>query len=76
MQSVKLFMRQVGVPHIGLDVKGVSQVEEEIAYQFPDHELQESHYLGPVIDDKNNVIGYKVLFIFVKNTQPKVKDKA
>lgn len=75
MQSVKLFMRQVGVSNPMLDVKGVGQVEEEIAYQFPDYELKDTHYLGDVRNDSNQVVGYKVLFVFVKNVETRQADE-
>jgi hypothetical protein len=66
MQSVKLFMRQVGS---GVGVVPVSEVEDEVERKFTaqGYSLFETHYLGEVRGDNGEVLGFKVLFVFVKD---------
>jgi hypothetical protein len=69
MQSVKLFMRQVGS---GVGVIPVSEVEDEVERKFTaqGYSLFETHYLGEVRGDNGETLGFKVLFVFVKDSEP------
>lgn len=67
MLSVKVAVRQIGIPNAGADIFSPEQVEQDFAYKYSDYVLQNTHYLGEVKDSHNVVLGYKVMFVFVKN---------
>ena len=66
MQSVKLYMRQVGS---GVDLVPASEVEDELERRFASqgYSLFETHYLGEVRGDNGEVLGFKILFVMVKD---------
>lgn len=68
MQSVKTVMRQVGVPNPELGVVSSQELEDHLEYNYlaNGYVVQDSHYLGAVRDGSNNEVGYKILFVLVK----------
>lgn len=77
MQSVKPYMRQIGIPNGEVGVISAAEFEEEIEYKFTakGYEVHSTHYLGDVRDGSGNTLGYKVLMIFVKDDAPAEKRK-
>jgi hypothetical protein len=65
-------MRQVGIANAEANVKGISEVEEEIEFKFTSagYALQASHYMGDVKDASGNTPGYKMMFVFTKDEAP------
>lgn len=66
MQSVKFFMRQIGIP--GNGVQSVEEVQDELEYKLLSlgYVVSNSHYLGDVKDTGGNVVGYKVMLVLTK----------
>ena len=73
MQSVKITMRQIGVPNPQMDIISSEEFENHIEFNFTTngYEVQDTHYLGAVVDGSGNAVGYKVLFVMVKNEEEK-----
>ena len=78
MQSVKLVVRQIGIPNVALDIVSPEDASTYIEYQYGSkgYVLASSHYLGEVKDAQGSVQGYKVMFVLTKNEEVKVKAKA
>jgi hypothetical protein len=72
MQSIKLVMRQIGVPNPETDIVSVQEVEYYLDTEFlaNGYDVKNEHYLGSVKDASGNDVGYKVLFVLVKNETP------
>jgi len=79
MQSVKLVMRQIGVPNPANEIVSSQELEEHIEFNYTSngYGIQSTHYLGAVRDVSGNEVGYKILFVLVKNEEdlPAVKAK-
>lgn len=75
MQSIKMVMRQVGYPNKEFDVISPEDFSEYVAYQFPDHKLDSSHYLGEVKNTNGSVIGYKMMLVLTKDEETRAKVK-
>jgi hypothetical protein len=73
MQSVKMFMRQVGTPNGAMGVVSVQEVEEELEYKYLSQgfEVFETHYLGEVRDENGNALGYKMMFVLTGGGEPR-----
>ena len=71
MQSVKNFMRAIGSPNPNFGVVDVSSALEQMEYEYlaNGYRIQASHYLGPVRDESNNEIGYRILYVLVKDEE-------
>ena len=70
MQSVKVAIKNIGVPHAGLGVVSQEQLDQELQYNYlsQGYGLQNTHYLGAVPNaDGTGIQGYKFAFVFVKN---------
>jgi hypothetical protein len=76
MQSIKLVMRQIGVPNPETDIVSVQEVEYYLDTEFlaNGYDVKSEHYLGSVKDASGNDVGYKVLFVLVKTEEEKVKE--
>lgn len=68
MQSVKTVMRQIGVPNPELGIVSSQELEDHLEYNYlaSGYEVKDTHYLGAVIDGSGNQVGYKILFVLVK----------
>lgn len=77
MQSVKLYMRQVGNRNAEAGIISAADFEEEVEYKFTSkgYEMKGSHYLGDIRDSGGGSIGYKILVIFTKDEAPAEKKK-
>lgn len=71
MQKVKLFMRQVGNPDPALGIISTGELEADLE-KYQDYEVFNTHYLGEVRNE-HGVVGYKVLFVLVKNEEKEPK---
>ena len=71
MQSVKMLLRQVGVPSKELDIISAGDLDEYIQYQFTSqgYKLHTTHYVGDVRDSSGGVVGYKVMLWFTRDEQ-------
>ena len=69
MQSLRLVVRQIGEPSPAQDVFSAQQVAEYIEYNYlsDGYRMQETHYLGEVKDPKGNLMGWKVMFVLVRD---------
>lgn len=67
MQPVRVAFRQIGVPNHAADVYSPEEVEQDLAFKYADYDLFNTHYMGEVKDKQGNVVGYKVMFIFVQS---------
>ncbi len=65
MQSVKIVMREIGLPD-GKDIFSSQEVSDYLDFQYLSrgYRIQETHYLGTANPEAT---GYKLLFILVKD---------
>ena len=78
MQSVKLFMRQIGVVNPALDIVSAEEAVSDLEFNYLSngYNLNATHYIGAVRDASGNEVGYKVMFIVVKDEElPSAKAK-
>ena len=78
MQSVKLFMRQIGVPNPSMGVVSAEEAESDLEFNYLSngYKLFATHDLGSVRDASQNEVGYKLMFVVVKDEEtPAVKAK-
>ena len=77
MQTVKLVVRQIGVPNAQLDIYSVEDTSEYIAYQYGSqgYVLKDSHYLGEAKDAQGSTQGYRMMFVLTKDEEAKAKAK-
>lgn len=68
MQSVKVYVRQVGLQNKELDIVSAEDLSLEIEYKYTSvgYVLQSSSWLGEVKNGNGDTLGYKVGFVFVK----------
>ena len=72
MQSVRNFMRTIGVPNPELGIISAQEAEEQLEYALlaGDYKLHTALTLGAVRDKSNEEVGYKVLYVLVKDEEP------
>ena len=72
MQSVKNFMRAIGNPSPELGIVSVEQALDEMEYQYLSrgYKVQGSHYIGAIKDAQGSELGYRVLYVLVKDEEP------
>ena len=73
MQSIKIVVRQIGIPNVSADIYSAEDTSEYIQYQYgaKGYELKDSHYLGEVKGAEGSTVGYKVMFVLVKDEEVK-----
>lgn len=69
MQSLRVVVRQIGIPNKAAEIYSVAEVTEYIEYQYlsQGYTIQNSHYLGEVKSPRGEIQGYKMMFILTKN---------
>ena len=77
MQSVKLVVRQVGIPNVALDIISEADLNEYIKYQLASqgYKLFDTHYLSEVKDANGSTQGYKFALWFTADEEVKAKAK-
>jgi hypothetical protein len=78
MQSVKYFLRTIGVPSKSMGIVSTEEAETELDYKYLSQgwKVQDTQYLGALRDEKGNDIGYRVFHVLVKEKpEVTVKDK-
>lgn len=73
MQKVKIVLRVVGTPSAGLGVVSGEEAGKTIEekYTSDGYVIQNSFYVGDVKDANGNVLGYKLMFVLVKDEELK-----
>lgn len=69
--QVKFFMRHFSENPMG-EFYNPKDVEEYMAYQYPDWEIKDVH-VSDVYDENKKFMGYRTLFILTKNGEAKAK---
>lgn len=69
MQSVEFVLRQIGNPSEDGTVISGSDTKEYLQYQYlsQGYELKSEHFLGNVLSPEGQPLGYRFMFILVKN---------
>lgn len=69
MQKVKIVLRVVGTPSAGLGVVSGEEAGKTIEekYTSDGYVIQNSFYVGDIKDANGSVLGYKLMFILVKD---------
>lgn len=69
MQSVKIALRTVGVPSPALGIESGEMVSESLTEEYvaQGYVIQNSFFVGDIKDPQGNVLGYKLMFVFVRN---------
>ena len=73
MQSIRIVVRQIGIPDVNADILSPEDTSEYIQYQYgaKGYELKDSHYLGEVKGAEGATVGYKVMFVLTKDEEAK-----
>lgn len=73
MQKVRIALRTVGIPSKGLGVESGSDASKSLEdeYTSDGYVIQNSLHVGDVKDTNGNVLGYKLMFVFVKDEEAK-----